>query len=108
MMDIEHYKQLLLAEKESLLSIDELSEEGRETVTLDQQSVGRLSRMDALQGQAMNNAIQVRRQQAIAKIDAALKRVEEDEYGYCVNCGDEINQKRLNLDPAAACCTNCA
>ena len=107
-MDIKYYKDLLIREKENLLSADEISGESRKTVTLDQQSVGRLSRMDALQGQAMNNAIQTRRLQAIAKINAALKRIDEGEYGYCVTCGEEIQEKRLKLDPAVARCTDCS
>jgi len=107
-MNLAKYKKLLLSEKENLQNIDEVSAEGRETVTLDQQSVGRLSRMDALQGQAMNNAIAIRRSQAIKRIDAALGRMDEGEYGYCVTCGDEMDEKRLDLDPAAASCTNCA
>lgn len=107
-MDITKYKELLLAERANIAEMDEISAEARETVTLDQQSVGRLSRMDALQGQAMNNAIAVRRQQAITRIDAALARMSEDEYGYCISCGDEMDEKRLKLDPAVSQCTLCA
>lgn len=64
--------------------------------------------MDALQGQAMNNAVAARRQQALLRIDAALERLNDGEYGYCIACGDKVADKRLQLDPAVATCTSCA
>ena len=56
----------------------------------------------------MNNAVAERRQQALLRIQAALERLKEDEFGYCIACGDEIVEKRLLLDPAVATCTTCA
>lgn len=41
-------------------------------------------------------------------IEAAFKRMDEGEYGYCVKCGDEIGAERLNLLPATPFCRNCA
>ena len=66
-------------------------------VTLDQQAVGRLSRMDALQNQAMAQAQARRREAERVRIRAALKRIEEGEYGFCTDCGEEIEAKRLAL-----------
>jgi DnaK suppressor protein len=40
----------------------------------------------------------------LAQIDAALARLDDSEYGYCVTCGEEINADRLALDPAIALC----
>jgi len=97
----------LTALKAELETMDQSSEESRGTVELDQSRVGRLSRMDALQGQAMNQAIAVRRRQALQKVEAALERLDDGDYGYCVRCGEEISPKRLELDPAAALCTDC-
>lgn len=77
-------------------------------VTLDQQSVGRLSRMDAMQVQAMAKATAARRGQEVTRLRGALKRLEEGDYGYCLDCGDDIVQKRLDLDPAAIKCIGCA
>jgi RNA polymerase-binding transcription factor len=94
--------------KSELEALSEISQEARATVTLDQQSVGRLSRMDALQGQAMAQAAERHRRADIQRIDAALRRLDDDEYGYCVECGEEIAAKRLDVDPAAAFCIKCA
>jgi len=98
----------LMALKQELESYSELSEDARATVTLDQQSVGRLSRMDALQGQAMAQASERQRRADIQKISAALKRLDDGDYGYCVSCDEEIAEKRLEVDPAAAFCIKCA
>ncbi len=43
----------------------------------------------------------------LALIDEALMRVEDDEYGLCQNCENEINPKRLAAIPWARYCLNC-
>lgn len=75
---------------------------------LDQTRVGRLSRMDALQGQAMAQETERRRKNELQRIEAALLRVESGDYGYCVTCGEEISAKRLALDPSTPLCIDCA
>lgn len=83
-------------------------QQGQAVVQLDQQSVGRLSRMDALQNQAMAKAQQQRRDAEAQRLRAAIARIEQDEFGYCEDCGEPIAAKRLELDPAAAKCIRCA
>jgi DnaK suppressor protein len=80
----------------------------RAPVELDQQAVGRLSRMDALQVQAMAKETSRRRGTQLRRITAALARIDEGEYGYCIECGDEIAARRIELDPAALLCIGCA
>lgn len=80
----------------------------REPVELDQTSVGRLSRMDALQHQAMASAQSRRRAARKRAIEAALKRMDDDEFGWCQECGDAIAPGRLDLDPTSATCVQCA
>ena len=41
-------------------------------------------------------------------IRAALKRIDEDEYGICLKCGSDISEVRLDVVPHAALCRNCA
>ena len=101
-------RAMLLKQKRELEELQKISEESRNTVTLDQQSVGRLSRMDAMQMQEMAQATERQRKLQLEKIESALKRIEQNEYGYCVNCGEEIEEKRLQLDPATLLCINCA
>ena len=106
--DIERFKEKLLARLEELNELSAISSESRKPVELDQQSVGRLSRMDAMQGQAMALATEERRTQERARIEAALKRIEAGDYGYCVKCGDAIEPRRLAFDPSAPLCLACA
>ena len=73
-------------------------------VALDQTQQGRLSRMDAMQQQAMAAETQRRRQREIKLIEAALARLAAGEYGYCVTCGEEIEAERLALDAATPFC----
>lgn len=47
-------------------------------------------------------------QEEIRGIRAALQRIREGEYGYCVKCGDEISAERLDVLPAAPLCRKCA
>lgn len=104
----ERWRALLLDLKQDLELLDNAAENSRSAVELDQSRVGRLSRMDALQGQAMNNAIAARRRQKISAIDAAMARLKDGEFGYCMKCGDQIALKRLELDPTASICLDCS
>jgi len=105
---ISAFNDELLKELSELDEADKAGAEDRGTVELDQQSVGRLSRMDALQRQAMAEAQNRRRAARRQRIIAALKRIEEDEFGYCQDCGEEIPEGRLKLDPTTLNCVSCA
>ncbi|MEM8687253.1 MAG: TraR/DksA family transcriptional regulator [Pseudomonadota bacterium] len=100
--DISYFKGRLLAMREELTALLETSDDETGPVQLDQTSVGRLSRMDAMQRQAMAQETERRRHSDLRRIEAALKRIEEGEYGYCISSGDPIPRARLELDPAAA------
>lgn len=102
------FRALLEARRNELQALSENAKESRKPVELDQQSVGRLSRQDALQQQAMANAQEARRVLELRKIEAALKRIGEGEYGYCAECGEAIAPKRLEADLTAALCASCA
>jgi DnaK suppressor protein len=107
-IDTDRFLGLLTTRRADLSALIEGAADSAAPVELDQQVQGRLSRMDALQGQAMAQATNERRRIEIAQIDAALGRMNEDEFGYCVECGDEIAPKRLELNPAIARCVECA
>jgi DnaK suppressor protein len=100
--------QILTNRLAALDAEDAAGQAGQQTVTLDQQAVGRLSRMDALQNQAMAQAQARMRQAERQKIHAALQRISDDEYGFCTDCGEEIAAKRLATDPAIARCLDCS
>lgn len=106
--DDEAVRTLLSAKKAELERLIKNSKEARAAVELDQTRVGRLSRMDALQGQAMALETDRRRGLELQKIEGALRRLEDGEYGACVRCSEEVEVKRLELDPAATLCFDCA
>ena len=86
---------------------DELNNDASNTVELDQQSIGRLSRMDALQQQAMAKAITVRKQNEKRSLEQALYRMNQGNYGDCIDCGEAIELKRLKLKPSVLKCLDC-
>lgn len=101
-------RTLIAMRLETLAHEDRLGEAGQATVELDQQSVGRLSRMDALQSQAMARASAARRSTERSRLTAALGRLDDKEFGYCDDCSEDIALPRLRLDPAAMLCIQCA
>lgn len=110
-MDTEFLDRIKTVIEDRLAALAQASDdtvEARAVVTLDQQSVGRLSRMDALQQQAMAKATEARRATEIARLRAALRQLQQGEFGYCVDCGEEIGTERLLRAPTAPKCLSCA
>lgn len=97
----------LLQMREDLAALSKISADSRKPVELDQTSVGRLSRMDAIQGQAMQLETERRRQIERHRIDAALERIQSGEFGYCTVCDEDIAEKRLENDPSVTTCIDC-
>lgn len=103
-MTEQEIRKTLLAKKQEVTDLLNANAEDAAPIELDQTQQGRLSRMDAIQQQAMAAETQRRRQRDVHLLDAALKRLDEGEYGYCVNCGEAIGTERLALDPATPFC----
>ena len=98
-IDEKKMKKVLIARKKELLTIISIGEEN---------SVGRLSRMDAIQLQAMEKETNRRRELELKRINSALKRIQSKDYGYCMACDEPIANERLENDPATPLCINCA
>lgn len=101
-------KNILLQKKTELQTIQADSSEDSKPVELDQAMVGRLSRMDAMQGQAMAQATARRRKEQLQRIEGALRRIESGDFGYCAMCEDEIDPRRLEIDPTLTRCQRCS
>lgn len=101
-------REKLLAMRSEIASLAESAGESVAVVELDQSTVGRLSRMDAMQAQAMAKASAERRKQMLRAIEVAMQRIEDGAYGDCMNCDEPINPKRLEFDPTATLCIDCA
>lgn len=102
------FRGMLMERCGALLKVAEAGHEASATVELDQSRVGRLSRMDALQAQAMSQEAERRRELELKQIEAALLRIKSDDYGYCIECGEPIAEARLRYNPATPLCIHCA
>ena len=100
------YKQLLAERKEEILQRLRAINESAKPVDLNE-PIGRLTRMDAIQQQQM--ALNSKKQLEIdlQLVEQAVKRLEDDEYGICLSCEEEIDEKRLQAKPEAPFCTKC-
>ena len=105
---LKEFRKTLHTLAAQIRAADAETEGERAPVELDQQAVGRLSRMDALQVQAMALETSRRRAVELRRIAAALARIDEGDYGACLECGEEIAVRRLELTPAAPLCIACA
>ena len=92
----------LRARRDELLRLTAEHEDESDPVELDQARVGRLSRMDALQSQALAAEVERRREVELERIDMALERIEQGEYGYCVACGEPIVREAAGARPGDA------
>ena len=106
--DVEQMKQKLLLQRIELEELEVSYKETSKPVELDQSKVGRLSRMDAMQGQQLALEAARRRKLQLLNIDKALGRIQSNEFGYCQECGEEISYRRLEFDPASIYCIECA
>lgn len=101
-------KRKLVAMRQELERIADAGDDPAAVVQLDQTKVGRLSRMDALQAQAMARASGQRRAALLREIGAALRRIDDGCYGECERCETAIDPRRLEADPTARLCIDCA
>jgi len=106
--EIVKFQQLLQQQRDDLKASLQMAQQSTETVELDQASVGRVSRGDALQAQSMAQETSRLKQQQLRKISMALSLIQSGDYGYCSVCDKEIDHRRLEIDPASTMCVPCA
>jgi RNA polymerase-binding transcription factor len=107
-LEIDNFKKQLQTMRSELDDLESTSKASAATVILDQASVGRLSRMDAMQGQQMALECERRRKEQLLQIKAALNRIDKDTFGYCSVCEIEIAMGRLAINPTVTRCVGCA
>lgn len=106
--DIDRFRDALIQMKQDLAQQDAVAGDSAGIVELDQASVGRLSRMDALQTQQMALETARRRQLLLERVEGALRRIDSGDYGDCFKCGEPIDLRRLEADPSQTRCIRCA
>ena len=105
---MDDFRELILTRIDQLEALAASAASDSSAVELDQARVGRLSRMDALQAQAMSVETGRRRRIQLTRLRAALARLDDGEFGDCVVCGEAIAEKRLQHDPGHTTCIECA
>jgi len=105
--EIEQYRDRLERLAAELRELVRASRGADDTVALDQTRQGRLSRIDALQAQQMARETMRRRAHQLARIEGALRRIGNGDFGECFVCGEAIEPRRLAADPASTRCTGC-
>ncbi len=105
---LERFRRMLEEQQQEIQAIKETARLSTRPEDLDQAVIGRLSRIDAMQMQAMTLEQQRRRDIQLQRIRGALTRMQNGEYGLCVACEEEIALRRLETDPAAPLCIACA
>lgn len=104
---IDKLKALLQSLKQTLSSHLTQTRSDTKPVTLDQQSVGRVSRVDAIQQQQMAIASHDQASQQLKQAAQALHRIDTGEYGFCLNCAEPVLFARLQAQPIAELCLEC-
>jgi DnaK suppressor protein len=105
--ELEQFRTRLTAMQGEMRAVNKSAAEDVKPVELDQSSVGRVSRMDAMQAQQMSLETARRREQLLVKIEGALRRIESGRFGRCFQCGEDINLRRLGADPTITRCRDC-
>ena len=98
---------LLEQHRQALLEQLNLGSDSARPVELDQQSVGRVSRIDAIQQQQMALASRDQAETQLKQVELALRRIESGEYGFCQSCEEPILFARLQAQPFAILCIDC-
>lgn len=99
-------RQQLLAMRMALEERTHMSAQETQPVSLDQ-PIGRLTRMDAIQQQHMALGQQQRVDRELQQIHAALRRLDEQKYGFCLRCKESIPYGRLKIRPTTTLCYAC-
>jgi DnaK suppressor protein len=71
-------------------------------------AIGRVSRMDAINNKSVNEAALRSSINKLALLQSAIVRVQEENFGICIRCGQEIPFKRILLIPQSNQCVHCA
>ena len=104
---IDELQDLLVELKQSLESHLNQTRVDTNPVTLDQQSVGRVSRIDAIQQQQMAIAGHEQGSKQLKQVEQALHRIEAGEYSLCLACAEPVMFARLQAQPFAELCLEC-
>lgn len=97
----------LRAQRAAIVAALDIDVGDGKVVELDQQRIGRLSRMDAMAQKEMSRATRARMQTELRRVDAAVARLASGRFGVCCRCQEAVETDRLQSDPATPFCLPC-
>ncbi|HSL83211.1 MAG TPA: TraR/DksA C4-type zinc finger protein [Thermoanaerobaculia bacterium] len=104
---IESFRQRLLAAKAAAEALLARTAEDSRPIEASGSAIGRLTRMDAIQVQAMGQMSRAQLEVRLRQIDAALDSIAAGTYGLCRQCKGPIARQRLEALPEAPFCLDC-
>ena len=109
MPDKAQQEQIREAIAKKMASLDERIIEYRELTKPipPNDAIGRVSRMDAINNRSVNEAALRQIEKQRAGLERAVQRLDDDRFGLCVRCGEEIPVGRILLMPGAMTCVRC-
>lgn len=107
--ELKYYKELLLQEREEILKeIIESDEDAKSLMENDMINVNdSVDEATSTITQTILSTMSKNNQQKIQAIEAALRRIVENNFGICVTCGNKIAKERLDAVPWATKCIKC-
>ena len=106
--DKAHIKSVITEKIAELRLVVESDANGQEQIELDQTRVGRLARMDAVQHHAIAQAQGERALKQLGLLELLLSKVDDEDFGECHYCGEDIPVGRLLIRPESLRCVQCA
>ena len=99
----ERIKEEIEAAQRSLKKIEDMTQP-----ISPENSIGRISRMDAINNKGVGDAAKRSKQRQLTKLQKALELVDKPQFGTCTHCGNGIQVKRLLYMPESDMCVRCA
>jgi DnaK suppressor protein len=95
--------QMISATEEELIQLGEYTK----PISPDS-SIGRISRMDAINNKAINDSALLEKKKLHQKLETALERLDDDAFDRCIKCGETIPFGRLQIMPYTRRCVRCS
>lgn len=103
----EYLKEKILKDIDRLIKeIDELKKRNKPIPP--ENSLGRLTRLEAMGEKSVTEAMLIKSEQRLKKLLFVKDKIEEDNFGYCNICDEQINYERLKIVPESTVCIGCA
>ncbi|MEM9821400.1 MAG: TraR/DksA C4-type zinc finger protein [Bacteroidota bacterium] len=96
-------KQTIQDTQKKIIELEELTQPIKP-----ENSLGRVSRMDAINNKSVAEAALRTSKQKLSKLKVALSKIDKPNFGICVFCKQNIPPARLMFLPESSRCVRCA